>query len=607
MMSTFVSSMLALINWLCSAANPSSCGCNKWGASPFRAERAPITPVHHLCESRQPSVSAPHPNIWGDLSDEEAAGVIDLLHRHSTGLNLTTEDSAGSWDNRMYVASSVNIITLAAYTWSMCCSLLVELLAPNKSDTLPFLNNKTTTPPPRCARATLMFGATPNPYLQDYIIGPLPVANNTQVRPLQFLYNNAGKGKVAVDFADRSAVDHYVNDVGMSVADITKHLWDGTLDDTLGLLPIFPPWKENGRLILWSGFVNNPTSTFDSETILPLGLYFGVDVMGRDPSKWSVIGWYYDGKYYPTTKAFRAAAASSNFTILGANSDGPWAQIDKQGNPMKFDHLPPPTAVMPGSNRFSVDAKENYVEWSLFEFDQGYPIQRHSTANYTSVTKNIAFTLRSISTIGNYDYMFSYNFFLDGSIEVSVRASGYIHGGFSANNEEYGWKIHDNLSGSMHDHVLTYKADIDVLGEKNSLQKVEFVPAAIEYPWSNGAKRNTMKLNKSFIQDENGAKINWAPNGAAMYAIVNKEAKNEFGEYPGYRFTPATSNVIFLTISNSSNVMNAVNFADHHFYVTKQKDTEAQGTHPYNVLNPADPLIDFAKFFNGESLDQEDL
>ncbi|KAK9435079.1 Copper amine oxidase [Metarhizium brunneum] len=676
MMSTFFSSVLALIHWLSPAANPSSSSCEKWGASP--------TPVHmhHLCESRQPAVSAPHPNIWGDLTDEEAAGVIELLHRQSTGLNLTTEDAAGSWDNKI---------------------LLVELLAPNKSDTLPFLNNKTTTPPPRCARATLMFGATLNPFLQDYVIGPLPVSNNTQVQPLQFLYNNAGKGKVAVDFADRSAVHRYVKDVGMSVADITKRLWDGTLNDTLALLPIFPPWKENSSLVLWSGFVNTPTSTFDSKMILPLGLYFGVDVMGRDPSKWSVIGWYYDGIYYPTTNAFRAAAALSNFTLLGTNSDGPWAQIERQGSPMKFDHLPPPTAVMPGSNRFSVDAKENYVEWMdfsfflsyykdnglrlfnvqykgrrilyelglqealtlyagndpvlsgttyfdskpgigpsvvslvdgydcptystylnatyrqgeksytrfnaicLFEFDQGYPIQRHSTANYTSVTKNIAFTVRSISAIGNYDYMFSYNFFLDGSIEVSVRASGYIHGGFSANNEEYGWKIHDNLSGSMHDHVLTYKADIDVLGEKNSLQKVEFVPATIEYPWSNGAKRNTMKLQKSFVQNENEAKINWAPNGAAMYAIVNKEAKNKFGEYPGYRFTPATSNVIFLTASNSSNVMNAVNFADHHFYVTKQKDTEAQGTHPYNVLNPADPLIDFAKFFDGESLDQEDL
>jgi primary-amine oxidase len=53
--------------------------------------------------------------------------------------------------------------------------------------------------------------------------------------------------------------------------------------------------------------------------------------------------------------------------------------------------------------------------------------------------------------------------------------------------------------------------------------------------------------------------------------------------------------------------MNAVNFADHHFYVTKQKDTEAQATHPYNILDPIEPIIDFAKFFDGESLDQEDL
>ncbi|KAK2596781.1 hypothetical protein QQS21_006109 [Conoideocrella luteorostrata] len=116
-----------------------------------------------------------------------------------------------------------------------------------------------------------------------------------------------------------------------------------------------------------------------------------------------------------------------------------------------------------------------------------------------------------------------------------------------------------------------------------------------------------MKIEKSFIQDENEAKINWAPNGAAMYAIVNKEATNAFGEYPGYKFSPATSNAIFLTVSNSSNAMNALNFADHHFYVTKQKDTEAQAAHPYNVLDPVEPIIDFAKFFNGESLDQEDL
>lgn len=42
----------------------------------------------------------------------------------------------------------------------------------------------------------------------------------------------------------------------------------------------------------------------------------------------------------------------------------------------------------------------------LFEFDADFPIQRHSNSKYVSITKNVYFTLRTVSTIGNYDYMF---------------------------------------------------------------------------------------------------------------------------------------------------------------------------------------------------------
>lgn len=116
----------------------------------------------------------------------------------------------------------------------------------------------------------------------------------------------------------------------------------------------------------------------------------------------------------------------------------------------------------------------------LFESDTNYPIRRHATATYTSATKNIVFTARTISTVGNYDYLIEYNFFLDGAIEVSVRASGYISAAYYADNEEYGFHIHDFLSGSLHDHVLTFKADFDILGENNSVQKVEIIPETVE-------------------------------------------------------------------------------------------------------------------------------
>lgn len=43
-------------------------------------------------------------------------------------------------------------------------------------------------------------------------------------------------------------------------------------------------------------------------------------------------------------------------------------------------------------------------------------------------------------------FSFDYNFYLDGTIETVVRASGYIQSAFYANNTEYGYQIHDSVS-----------------------------------------------------------------------------------------------------------------------------------------------------------------
>ena len=116
----------------------------------------------------------------------------------------------------------------------------------------------------------------------------------------------------------------------------------------------------------------------------------------------------------------------------------------------------------------------------LFEFDAGYPIQHHLTATYVTSTKNIQFILRSIATVGNYDYMFEYAFHMDGAIHVTVRASGYIQAAFWA-NDEYGFHIHDQLSGSMHDHVLNYKLDMDINGTANTMMRTSIVPTTEVY------------------------------------------------------------------------------------------------------------------------------
>lgn len=338
-------------------------------------------------------------------------------------------------------------------------------------------------------------------------------------------------------------------------------------------------FDKDGRQIAWVSLLGAPTDTFDSISILPLGVYLRLDATSRNWEDWRITAWYSQGILYDSTDAFREAVFAPEYNKPLPNVDGTWTSTDKQGEPLPLDDLPPPITVSEGNKRFSIDSEEGYVSWMdfgfflststdqglslfdiqykgkriayelalqealahyagadpaqsgtlyfdsqggmgrtmvplmkgydcpghatylnaswtnatgtntvpnsicLFEADANYPLRRHHgiPQGYTSVARNVVFTVRWIATVGNYDYLFDYNFFYDGSFEISVRASGYISAAYFAGNEEYGFKVHDFLSGSLHDHVLNFKVDLDILGEQNSVQKVEIVSAQIEY------------------------------------------------------------------------------------------------------------------------------
>ncbi|KAL2800214.1 copper amine oxidase [Aspergillus keveii] len=242
----------------------------------------------------------------------------------------------------------------------------------------------------------------------------------------------------------------------------------------------------------------------------------------------------------------------------------------------------------------------------LFEFDADYPAARHSTSDFVTVTKNVYFTLRTVSTIGNYDYMFSYNFHMDGTIGVEVRASGYIQSAYYANNQDFGYQIHDSLSGSMHDHVLNFKADFDILGTDNTVELTSVVPVEKTFSWNGNKTRNTMQLQRSMIESEDDGRFNWGFNGQTQIHIINQDEKNKYGEYRGYRILPS-SGTAHLTVKNSTNLAHAAHWAEYDVQVTQQHDYEPFAAHPYNSQDIHDPPVDFEKFFNGESLNQTDL
>ena len=119
-----------------------------------------------------------------------------------------------------------------------------------------------------------------------------------------------------------------------------------------------------------------------------------------------------------------------------------------------------------------------------------FPLSRHRTSasndygfsNFGTV-KGASLTVRAVATVGNYDYMFDYAFHLDGSLEVIVRASGYLQSSFYYPDQgKFGPRIQQATQGSLHDHIVTYKADFDILGTTNSLQVSELKPVNQSQP-----------------------------------------------------------------------------------------------------------------------------
>ena len=246
----------------------------------------------------------------------------------------------------------------------------------------------------------------------------------------------------------------------------------------------------------------------------------------------------------------------------------------------------------------------------VFEYTADYLLSRHTAQYSVTASRNTFLTVRSVSTVGNYDYTIDYIFYLDGSLEVKVRASGFIFGAFyAANNtkseDEYGHRIHDALSSSMHDHVINFKADMDVAGSRNDLVRLAIQPMTNSYEWDQPEqkKRNTMHLVEHPVTEEAG--LDWPKNSGEFFLVYSSDEKNAWGERKGYRITSGTGmgSTPHLTILNSTTLGDSARWAEHDIWVLKHKDTEPRSADPLNYFSPHDPIINFAEMADHESLE----
>ncbi|GFS11561.1 amine oxidase [Elysia marginata] len=109
----------------------------------------------------------------------------------------------------------------------------------------------------------------------------------------------------------------------------------------------------------------------------------------------------------------------------------------------------------------------------VFEHNNGVPLRRHRSddaangRNYGGLVDRVLI-VRTVLVEYNYDYIFDIVFHLNGAVEVTSHATGYVMSQhYSTAEKPFGFRIHEDAVGSIHHHLMNFKIDLDILGTEN--------------------------------------------------------------------------------------------------------------------------------------------
>ncbi|XP_032567422.1 membrane primary amine oxidase-like isoform X2 [Chiroxiphia lanceolata] len=244
----------------------------------------------------------------------------------------------------------------------------------------------------------------------------------------------------------------------------------------------------------------------------------------------------------------------------------------------------------------------------IFEQNLGSPLRRHYSnlqSLYYGGLVNSALVVRSIATVGNYDYVWDFIFYQNGAIEGKVQATGYPSSSFlHGDGLRYGNRLWEHTLGTIHTHFINYKVDLDVGGLKNSLVAHDMAFEMTRAPWSPEQQIERPRLTKKVLDTEDQAAFR-LQSKMPRYIYFAANSKNKWGHQRGYRIQ--ITSFAGDHIPEASSMERAISWARYQLAVTRRKEEEPTSTSIYNQNDPWTPTVAFADFINNETITNEDL
>ncbi len=163
--------------------------------------------------------------------------------------------------------------------------------------------------------------------------------------------------------------------------------------------------------------------------------------------------------------------------------------------------------------------------------------------------------------IGNYDYGFYWYLYLDGTIQLEVKATGIVF--TSGTPGEYATEVAPGLGAPFHQHLFSARLDMTVDGVRNAVDEVEAqrVPIGEGNPHGNAFRRRRTRLGSE-------ADAQRTADGSVVrtWHIVNTEKTNAHGQPVAYALIPEGKAAMLA--DPASSIHARATFATKHLWVT---------------------------------------
>ncbi|XP_070610231.1 amine oxidase [copper-containing] 3-like [Erythrolamprus reginae] len=245
----------------------------------------------------------------------------------------------------------------------------------------------------------------------------------------------------------------------------------------------------------------------------------------------------------------------------------------------------------------------------IFEQNSELPVRRHFESIQSPFYGGLSdscLVIRFISTLGNYNYIWNFAFHQNGAVSVHLLATGYILTAFFFEDAtDFGSKVQEWVTGTIHTHNINFKVDMDIGGVGNMLVGNDMAFETLQAPWSPEHKIYRMKKVRKVFNTENQAAFRLHDAMPNYIYFAANDKNNKWGHEKGYRIQIVSFSGDHL--SESDPLEPGFSWGRYKLAVTKRKEKEETSNSIYSQMDPWDPPVDFSDFINNETIVNEDL